>query len=308
MLAPVIVFAYNRDKHLQKVLDALSKNELANESDVYLFMDGPKGETDRQKQIKMETILQKYRKGYFHNLVVKAREKNIGLARNVISGVTEVITKHGSAIVVEDDAVTSPGFLRFMNGALEYYRKDPEIWSIGGYLIPLRLPQDYAFDIIKAQRSSSYAWATWDDRWETIDWEVNSYRSFSMNLYKRFQFNKWGNDRALMLDDYMKGKINSWAIRFDYAMFISKKYNIFPTESLVQNIGHDGSGTHAVSFSVENDPYTTSISQKTNFKFSQCEVNATIRKSFYSLFKVSAIYRVKHYLRLKMESTRRKND
>ena len=53
------------------------------------------------------------------------REKNYGLARSIIDGVTTQVNAYGRTIVLEDDLVTAPYFLQFMNSALEMYKDEP---------------------------------------------------------------------------------------------------------------------------------------------------------------------------------------
>lgn len=287
MSAPIIIFAYNRPEHLLKTLNALAKNKLAKESEVYIYIDGPKNEQAKEKSQQVYEVAASFQEGFFSCVRIRRAEKNLGLAVSVINGVTEVINQFGEVIVVEDDSVADCNYLTFMNQALEFYRNDHDIFSIGGYTVPLTVPTNYIQDIILTQRSSSYAWATWKDRWEKIDWEVKDYKKFRWNFFARRNFNRWGNDRASMLDDQMNSRVNSWAIRFDYAMYKQKAYNILPCKSLIQNIGHDGSGTHNLKKASGEDVFYVNLSQnKKTFTFEKISLNSKIRKSFCCFFKV----------------------
>lgn len=297
MYAPVIVFAYNRPDHLSTVLQALSKNRGAANHDLYIFVDGPKTEEGKPKQDEVVKAAKKYKDGFFKSVKLTVSERNKGLARSVISGVTSVIEKYGCAVIVEDDSVSSPGFLEFMNSALEYYKNDPTVWSIGGYTVPVSIPSDYKYDIIKTQRASSYAWATWLDRWNKIDWELGDYKKFIKSVSLRRKFNLWGNDKSVMLSDQINGTVDSWAIRFDYAMFKNNMYNIVPRKSLIKTIGHDGSGTHnnlsggSDRFSVELDNAGDKI------RLENIETDERIRKEFCKPFALPLTYRAKQFLK-----------
>lgn len=281
MNAPIIVFAYNRPNHLKQTLQALAANSEAIESDLYIFIDGPKNEKGYEVNREVVHIAENFAKGYFRAVNIKNHTQNRGLACSVISGVSEIIEEYGRVIVTEDDAVSAPSYLKFMNQALDYYRGNQSIWSVGGYTIPMQIPQDYQSDVILTQRSSSYAWATWKERWETIDWEMKDYRRFHWNFIERCRFNQWGDDRASMLDDQMLGRVNSWAIRFDYAMFKNHMFNVLPTKSLIANIGHDGSGTHSTSAMNLQNPFKVDLKNApSSFVLDEVEVDERIRKAF----------------------------
>ena len=121
-LAPIILFVYNRPWHTEQTLRALMANELAVESELYIYADGPKpNATDEQLQ-KIREVRQLIRQEQWCGKVhVVESEKNKGLANSVINGVSEIVNKYGRIIVLEDDLKTSPTFLTYMNQALEYY-------------------------------------------------------------------------------------------------------------------------------------------------------------------------------------------
>ena len=297
MNAPAVVFAYNRPKHLKKALTALSKNRGAGNTEVFVFIDGPKEGQDGLVQNEVLSVSESF-KDCFMSLSIKKSERNKGLAKSVIGGVSEVIEKYGKVIVVEDDAVSAEGFLEFMNNALDFYENDSTIWSIGGFTVPMKLPDDYKYDVIKTQRSSSYAWATWKDRWNKIDWDVKDYNPFKRSFARRRRFNRWGNDRAGMLDCQMNGKVNSWAIRFDYAMFKNNMYNIVPSKSLIQTIGRDGSGTHSKGRINGNDAFGVRL-ENLNGKIvlERVEPDERIRKEFCKPFYLPLSFRAKEYIK-----------
>ena len=297
MVAPTVVFAYNRPEHLKKTLTALSENRGAGNTEVFVFIDGPKEGQDGLVQNEVASVAENFRE-CFKGFSVKRSGHNKGLAKSVIGGVSEVIEKYGKVIVVEDDAVSAEGFLEFMNNALDFYENDSTIWSIGGFTVPMKLPDDYKYDVIKTQRSSSYAWATWKDRWEKIDWDVKDYTAFKKSFSQRRRFNRWGNDRSGMLDCQMNGEVNSWAIRFDYAMFKNNMYNIVPAKSLIQTIGRDGSGTHSKGKYNGNDAFDVQL-ENSNGKIvlERVEPDERIREEFCKPFYLPKTYRAKMYLK-----------
>lgn len=245
MTAPIIVFAYKRAWHLEQTLAALSQNDLAAQSDLYIFCDGPKAEKDAL-QVQEARQIAKSAQG-FRKLTVTERQNNLGLASSVIAGVTEVINQHGRVIVVEDDIQTSRNFLTYMNNALDAYADDPNAFSLTGFSYAeeyLPIPADYPYDTYSSFRASSWTWATWADRWAKVRWDMDYYESFARDRAGKALFNRGGADMFWLLDLQHQGRIDSWAIRFAYALHVLNMNCIYPVKSLAKNIGLDGSGVH----------------------------------------------------------------
>ncbi len=131
-LAPIILFTYNRPWHTRQTIEALQKNLYADKSRLIILSDGPKTEIDVPKVQKVREYI-KTVKG-FRSIEIIEREKNWGLANNIIDGVTRIINEYGKIIVLEDDIVTSPYFLKFMNEALEFYKDEERVMHISGYM------------------------------------------------------------------------------------------------------------------------------------------------------------------------------
>lgn len=280
-LSPIIVFVYNRLEHTKNTIDALSKNELAKESELWIFSDNAKNEKDIEKVENVRTYIHLIEEQkLFKSVKIIEADKNKGLANSVIDGVTKVINNSNKVIVVEDDLITSKYFIKYMNEALDFYEKDEKIWSISGYNLPIKIHNDYKFDVYLGYRGCSWGWATWKDRWDTVDWKVKDYRSFKHNLFKRKKMNRGGPDMAQMLDAQMSNKCDSWAIRWCYSQSKQNKYTIYPVESLIINQGLDGSGTHS-----GND---RSFDVKMNLRIPKLEaelkIDKKISKSFYNKF------------------------
>jgi len=241
-LAPIALFAYNRLWHLQQTVEALQLNEFAGESDLYVFSDGAKLDQDDDAVAAVRNYLVAVRG--FKSVVICKREKNIGLAHNIISGVREICNLHDRVIVMEDDLVTSPFFLKYMNEALDLYETTAEVISIHGYIYPLKeeIPESFLL-----RGADCWGWATWKRGW--ILFEPDALLLLTelerQNLCKEFDFNG-SFPYTKMLRDQIAGKNNSWAIRWYASAFLQKKLTLYPGRSLVHNIGNDASGTHSM--------------------------------------------------------------
>lgn len=242
-ISPILLFVYNRPDHAFKALQALSVNEMAASSDLYVFSDGPRDDSQKDKVSAVRKVVAGFAPS-FKSFHMQESETNQGLAASIISGVTSIIERHGRVVVVEDDLITSSDFLTFMNSCLDFYEKEKRIFSVTGYSPRLVVPFSFAKDVTAFYRISSWGWGTWEDRWRSVDWQVRDFESFIANKHERKSFNRSGEDATIMLLKQMEGEIDSWAIRFNYAAYKQDALTIFPARSKVNNIGADGSGTH----------------------------------------------------------------
>ena len=247
-LAPIIVFAFNRVDTLQNTIESLKKNKEAKDSELFVFVDGPRLNKDGEKE--QVLAVQEYVKTItgFKNLNYKFSETNKGLAPSVISGTTEIINLYDKVIVIEDDLILSQSFLQYMNQMLDLYEKDDRIMQISGWGCKLTKIKDYPYDVYLNKRARSWSWGTWKNRWETVDWEVKDWTEFSTNRKRIYQFNKQGSDLFKMLKGYMTKKNCSWYIRFQYAMHKQKRYSVQPIRSLVINDGFGGNATNCKNY------------------------------------------------------------
>lgn len=243
--APVVVFAYNRIEKLKNCIKHIEKCPEASNTELFIFCDGPRGENDLDGVNKVREYAQQYAtKSTFRNVTITARKKNRGLAASVISGVTEVVNKYGRVIVVEDDLIVLPTFLKFMNEALEYYKDNSNCGSVCSFSYPLKSLKDYDNDVYFTHKADCWGWATWADRWSNAKWADIDYNAYlnDRSLRWRFEGLEAGLDRLMYLQ--YKGLIDSWAVRWVYYLFREGKLSLYPSKSQVINDGFDGSGTH----------------------------------------------------------------
>ena len=243
--APIVLFAFNRVNALEMTLSALAKNRGAEQSDLYIYVDGPRNDIERPKVEEVYSLACQA-KGFL-SVSVKMAEVNKGLGPSIISGVSEVIGKYGRVIVLEDDLVVTPDFLQWMNDGLDKYESASEVFSVCGYTNKVKIPGGYGYDGYFAPRSSSWGWASWKDRWESVNWAPS--RESIIEDARRF--NRWGgSDCFKMLLDWSEGRNKSWAIRFCYSQFLQGKVSLFPVLSLVDpTLGFSGDGTNCKRYS-----------------------------------------------------------
>ncbi len=244
--APVALFVYNRADHFKQTFEALSRCPEAEGTDLFIFSDGPKNEAARQAVDQCRAAVRAAaEKGLFRQVRISESPENRGLAASIIAGVTEVIETYGSVIVLEDDSVASPYFLRFMNNALQTFADDLRVGSVAGYTPVLAFPDTYTSDIFTCYRSCSCAWATWKDRWMGVDWSPAAIKAFYKDPALIRRMNADGADRFLRLYRQSKGDAGSWSVRFGAHLLKNDMLTVYPRYSLIRNIGCDESGVHS---------------------------------------------------------------
>lgn len=245
-LSPVIVFAYNRPGHLARTLTALSTCPEAAQTEVYLFADGPKTASDELKVKEVGRVVEEFRSAQpFQKIHLRQSGRNIGLAKSVISGVTEVISQHGAVIVLEDDIVVTPSFLASMNKGLEDLEQRSHVWSLSAYSPPIKISRSYHYDAYLTGRGSSWGWATWESRWNLVNWDAEEYRELARSPSFRRQLASEGLDLPIILDKFLEGSADSWWIRWCITQVKLGYLSAYPRKSLAINQGTDGSGTHS---------------------------------------------------------------
>lgn len=211
------------------------------------FATGQKGTSDEISVSQVhEYATSVGNKTWFRSVTLSLAHQNKGCANSIIGGVSSVLESHKEVIVLEDDHVTTAGFIEYMNDALRFFEQSSNIWSISGYALPLRLPLSYPHDLYVTPRACAWGWGTWRDRWVKVDWDVSGYQSFRHDIWKRWTFNRGGWDMSRMLDAQMRGAIDAWDIRWCYAQHLDRSMTVYPSKSYVMNIGTDGTGTHGV--------------------------------------------------------------
>ena len=240
ILAPIALFVYRRLRHTQATVESLLENPESQDTDLFIFSDAAKTADVVNEVAEVRKFVQGI--SGFRSITIVERKENFGLSRNIIGGVTEQLAANGRVIVVEDDLVCSPFFLRFMNDGLDVYAADAAVASIHGYMFPVLRPLPETFFL---RGADCWGWATWARAWTCFRADGRALLSQleAEGLVEAFDL-EGGFAFTQMLRDQIAGKNDSWAIRWHASTFLAGMYTLYPGKSLVQNIGNDASGTH----------------------------------------------------------------
>lgn len=240
-LAPIALFVYNRPEHTRRTLKFLKQNLLADESRLFIYSDAPK---DESYQLNVELVREIIRSvDGFKVVEIIERKSNFGLANSIIDGVSKLINEYGKVIVFEDDLISSAFTLQYFNDALNRFQNEEKVMHIGAYMYPLKnesLPQTFFY-----RAATSWGWATWKRAWDHFEPDIDKIIE-QFDSQKRHQFSIEGTMNFWkQLQEFKRGRNNSWAIRWYASIFLKGGLTLNPSQSLINNIGHDGSGIHS---------------------------------------------------------------
>lgn len=267
-LAPICLFTYNRLTETKQTVEALKNNFLASQSQLFIFSDGPKNNDAKIKVNEVREFIKSI--NGFKKITVFESKTNKGLANSIIEGVSKVITEYGKVIVLEDDLLTTPNFLDFMNCSLNFYENNFKIMSVNGFSLKLNSAEFIKEDVFFMNRTYSWGWGTWKDEWFLCDFNKdNILKLLNTNSNKLFKDN-FGNDILRMLKASLNGVNDSWYVRWVFSHFINSKISVYPINSKVSNIGYGENATHCTTIDVLES--TMDETHSTDFIFPEEEI------------------------------------
>jgi len=245
-LAPIVLFVYKRAWHTEQTLRALMANDYADQSILYVYSDSPKHLAGADEVAAVEKVRRLVRSEQWCKEVhLVEATRNKGLVTSFVDGITEVINQHGRIIVLEDDQVTSKGFLKYMNEALELYKDDDKVMHISGYMYPAKFKSKETTFFLNVQ--SCPGWGTWMRAWQKYNHDAaDHYQYFSQNPQRRKKFDIEGHAYYFKQLERNAGspELYSWAVRWYASCLRAEGLSLFPARSLVRNIGCDDTGEH----------------------------------------------------------------
>lgn len=240
-LAPIAIFIYARPDHLRRTIEELQQCEGFYQSPIFVFADGPK-RPEQMPQIEAARNVAKQMLG--ERAVYRFAETNKGLANSILDGVTELTKSHGKVIVIEDDLSLAPQFLKFINTALDQYETAANVYQVSGHMFDVPELRN-SNSAVMLPLTTSWGWGTWQRAWEQFDPACTGWQDLATDRGMRHRFSVHGAyDYASMLERQMRGKADSWAVRWYYSVFKQSGLTVFPPTTLVSNRGMDGSGSH----------------------------------------------------------------
>jgi hypothetical protein len=237
----VVIFSYNRPRHLTHLYTALSQLEVSARYCFHFFHDGPK--TDTTQEIHASIAATESFVPLLRNYEIKINATNLGLARSIKNGLNSVFSVHQKAIILEDDIIPKAHFFDVMDYFLDSEVNNALIGSVTG-ANTTKFPFFTRSDFLLSGRHSSWGWGTWANRWNAIDWDCAESNFLNdKNLLKKVR--RVSPDLVRYAQLQKENKIDSWATFMNIDFIRRNLLCIVPKYNIIENIGFDGSGTHS---------------------------------------------------------------
>jgi hypothetical protein len=292
-LAPIAIFTYNRLDFLKILIRSLKKNSLSRNSTIYFFSDSWKDTADKKKVLEVRNFIKKV--FGFKKTIIILRDKNYGLAKNVVSGINFVLKNNKKIIVLEDDLELSKNFLKYVNSGLNIYRNNKKVASIHGWTFPINYKKFFP-DYFFIKGADCWGWGTWKRAWKKFNPDgkdlLNKIKR--KNVKKLFNFNNSFN-YFQMLENQVLQKNNSWAIRWYASMFLENMYTLYPKISLVKNNGTKY-GTHS-NFDILNLGKNFTEEKYKPILKQQVKEDEVIMKQIQSFYNMNFFFKIKEFLK-----------
>ena len=239
--APIALFTYARPDHTRAVIEALKRNTLAKASNLIVYSDAARTAAEEERVRKVRRYL--HTVDGFQSVKIVESPRNLGLAQSITAGISETIEEWGKIIVLEDDILTSPCFLEFMNCALERFQNQRRVWHVSGWNYPIDSSGLSEAFLIRVM--NCWGWATWRDRW--VHFRKRPTRLLaSWHAKDIYAFNLDGaHDFWRQVVRNAEGSLDTWAIFWYATIFENRGLCVNPSSSCTENIGLDGSGTNS---------------------------------------------------------------
>jgi hypothetical protein len=227
----IAVFAYRRADNLHRCITALQKNELSVNSDLIVFIDGPKSDasTADQEGIRGSQIYAEKITG-FKSVSVRANEHNLGIIKQIFYAFDYLFTKAENWVVVEDDIEVGKYFLEYMQEAFSRYGKSQRIAMIHGYVYynPLFRKANRAYF---GYRSRNKAFGMTRTYWQNVERDARFYVTIKNNR----TFEKGYVPEPVNIEEVKYKKLVAW----DQIVYLNAKGKKLLCLSIDHSLAHD---------------------------------------------------------------------
>ncbi len=233
---PVILFAYARPAHLARVLADLRANGVPL---ILAYSDGAKSDADAAAVREVRSLL---RAVDWCEVRLTARDTNLGLGRNVLSGVTEAAAQHDAFIVWEDDLTAVPGTYAWLAAALRHYATDERVMSVTAWTHPRVTPGEVGAAPYFDGRAECWVWGAWARSWRGMTDEP-ALAKLAAAAARGIPADAYGAD----LPEMARGELrrNIWAVRWLAHHLARGGLCLRPPWSMVEHLGVEQTATHA---------------------------------------------------------------
>ncbi len=258
--APVMIITCNRDRHLARCIESLSRNSYASETELFISVDYPPEEKYVDGWNRVCRLLEKPIEG-FKKVNIYIQETNLGPMENEEFLYRKVFAEYDRVILSEDDNEFAPNFIEYMDKGLMLYEKHPKVFGVGGYAF------DYAFDphgnnVVALTDFNMWGCGLWREKEKILE-EQLSYREWEKRARNLFIMGRLYHNRkrlfSRMLGELLscgqKERAEKTDINRGIVLALNGWCTVHPILTKVRNWGWDGSGNNIIGTAEKQSEY-----------------------------------------------------
>lgn len=159
--APVLIPTLNRDRHLERCLNSLMRNSVAQETEVYVSVDFPPNEKYVEGYERVRKVLEKDYSG-FKKMHIIYQKSNLGAGKNIDFLRKHIAKSYDRFIVTEDDNEFAENFLEYIDKGLEKFKDDPSVIGICGFRDTQWVSN--GSNVVKSKLFAAYGYGAWFEK------------------------------------------------------------------------------------------------------------------------------------------------
>jgi GT2 family glycosyltransferase len=228
----VLVLACRRPEFTGRLLRFLVS---AGVRDIHVVVDGAK---DSSRDAELVARTREVVRGFdLPKDQLWLRDANLGGPKGVPEAIDWFFSARDRGIILEDDLLPDPSFIRFAAELLQVYENEPRVGAIHGWSSQLRTPpHSYYF----SRYAPGWGWATWASRWKDFDREARLWFDVDHERVLR----DIANGDASFVAYWMKvlqpvyaGGARNWDYRWLFTNFVLNRVTATASVNLVENTG-----------------------------------------------------------------------
>lgn len=246
-IPPVLLITFNRPVYTRRVLEAILA---ASPADLYVFQDGARDESDREKCVQVRRVIEEVAGNASIQLHTLFSDKNLGCGQGPSSAITWFFNNNEQGIILEDDCLPNRDFFYYCQELLVKYKDNPRVGFIGGSNYGYRLSGDASYGFGSGHHQT-WGWASWRRAWDLFDYNLarideSRFAAIAKEYYKSIrQRDYWMKIFRAVKKDQMND--SCWDYQFYFGMWEHDMLAICPGVNLVSNIGFGDDATHTSS-------------------------------------------------------------
>lgn len=237
---PVLLVAFKRPETTRRVIEAIRR---VRPPRVYFAVDGPRPGSPREAELVAEVrALVDSCFDWDCQVETFFREENRGCALGVSEAISFFFRHEEAGVILEDDCVPEPDFFRYCEVLLDRYRDDPRMMHISGNS-RVRI-EDPGSSYFLSRYPQVWGWASWRDAWNHFEFAPAEPDRELEVVLNRFADERERKYWEKILRRTFEGKIDSWAYRWAFAIWLADGVSAYPVQNLVRNVGFGSDSTH----------------------------------------------------------------